>query len=128
MERRRDERVQTCVNAACRIPARPMGAKVHDASRGGLRIEVNGTRIEVGSTAIVELPALAPVSGQVVWSHGTQAGIRLSRPLVGAAAVALGVDMPAPVEPEPIAANEDRNAGTRLQHWFSRLLKRPFRA
>jgi hypothetical protein len=72
-----------------------MQARVHDASRDGLRIEIRGSLIEVGSTAVVELPKMSGMTGQVVWSRGSQVGIRLSRPLTSAAAIALVIEDPA---------------------------------
>jgi hypothetical protein len=102
------------------MPARPQRAIVHDVSRHGCRIEVPGGPIELGGTAQIEVPGTANISGQVVWTKGRVAGVRFERALGGAAAVALGLEQPAPVEAAP-EIDFAEPAGGILRHWFRRL-------
>jgi hypothetical protein len=95
---------------------------MHDLSHGGCRLELPEGNIELGGTALIDLPGAGQVSGTVVWIRGHQAGVRFSRPLRGAAAVTLGLDEP---EPEPVAAEPEpageTNLGGILRHWIRRL-------
>ena len=74
MERRFDERIETHVQLTCRVPARPCRAIMHDLSRVGCRLEVTGSTVELGATAMIDLPGAAAVAGRVVWIRGNQAG------------------------------------------------------
>jgi hypothetical protein len=102
------------------MPARPQPATIRDISHHGCRIDVPGAPIEVGGTALLEVPGLAKVAGQVVWVHGRTAGVRFERALGSSAAVALGLEQAKPVEimPDPVA--RDASGGI-LRHWFRRL-------
>ena len=119
-ERRTSRRATIEVNLTCRMPARPQPATIRDNSHQGCRIDVPGAPIEVGGTALLEVPGVAKVSGQVVWTHGRTAGVRFERALNSSAAVALGLEQPKPVEvlPDPVARDA---AGGILRHWFRRL-------
>ena len=75
MERRFDERIETHVQLTCRVPARPCRAIMHDLSRVGCRLEVTGSTVELGATAMIDLPGAAAVAGRVVCPGGS-AGIR----------------------------------------------------
>jgi hypothetical protein len=119
-ERRIAERATIEVSLTCRMPARPQPATIRDISHHGCRIDVPGAPIEVGGTALLEVPGLAKVSGQVVWTHGRTAGVRFDRALASSAAVALGLEEPKPVEVVPEYVIEDRSQGI-LRHWFRRL-------
>ena len=101
------------------MPARPQPATIRDISHHGCRIDVPGAPIEVGGTALLEVPGLAKVSGQIVWTHGRTAGVRFERALGSSAAIALGLEEPKAVEIviEPV---RDPAAGL-LRHWFRRL-------
>ena len=123
MERRFDERIETHVQLTCRVPARPCRAIMHDLSRVGCRLEVTGSTVELGATAMIDLPGAAAVAGRVVWIRGNQAGIQFSRSLSKAASIALGLD-----EPEPEQAVSERADIARipsregfLPHWMRRL-------
>lgn len=102
------------------MPARPQRAIMHDISRHGCRIEVPGAPIELGGTALIELPGLANVSGQVVWTKGRIAGVRFERVLGSSAAVALGLEQPKPPEVAPEIDFAEPSGGI-LRHWFRRL-------
>jgi len=122
MERRRDERTETNVLLTCRVPARPCRAVMHDLSHTGCRIELPDANVELGGTALLDLPAAGQVAGTVVWVRGRVAGIKFLRRLGGSAAVALGLDAP----PEPAAAKREElfvepNLRGMLRHWIRRL-------
>ena len=126
MERRLEERIETNVLLTCRVPARPCRAIMHDLSHAGCRLELPDGNIELGGTALIDLPGVSQVTGRVVWIRGNQAGIQFHRRLAGAAAVALGLEEP---EPEPVEAEssepaEDANLGGMLRHWIRRLTDR----
>lgn len=92
VERRRDERTETNVLLTCRVPARPCRAVMHDLSHTGCRIELPEGNVELGGTALIDLPAAGQVAGRVVWVRGRVAGIKFLRRLTTAAAVALGLE------------------------------------
>ena len=121
-ERRREERTETNVHLNARMPARPSHAIVHDLSHDGCRIELGHANIEIGGTALLDLPGASRYPGTVVWVRGNQAGIQFARTLRGRPAVVLGLDE---LEPEP--DNEERADpyGTEkvglLRHWMRRL-------
>ena len=119
-ERRSAERATIEVSLTCRMPARPQPATIRDISLHGCRIDVPGAPIEVGGTALLEVPGVAKVSGQVVWTHGRTAGVRFERALGSATAIALGLEQPKPVEVVIEYVMEDRSQGI-LRHWFRRL-------
>ena len=124
MERRRDERIETQIHLTCRVPASPCRAFMHDLSHTGCRIEFQDARIELGGTALIDLPGAAQVEGRIVWIRGFTAGIRFHRRLGKAASVALGLDE---AEPEPVAEPEaggETNLGGLLRHWIRRLTGR----
>ena len=70
MERRFDERIETHVQLTCRVPARPCRAIMHDLSRVGCRLEVTGSTVELGATAMIDLPGAAAVAGRGVGRRG----------------------------------------------------------
>ena len=122
MERRLDERIETNVQLTCRVPARPCRAVMHDVSRVGCRIEVAGAAVELGATALIDLPG-AQVAGRVVWLRGNVAGIQFNRRLGKAASIALGLEEPQPEE--AVSGHADiANIPSResfLKHWMRRL-------
>ena len=122
MERRGTDRTPINVRLTCRMPASPRAAIVQDISREGCRLEVPGGPIERGATALLELPGALSVSGQIVWVDGRTAGIRFQRALGQRAAVALGLEQPAP-PPPPLEYKSERSGGL-LSHWFRRLTGR----
>ena len=121
MERRREERTETNVHLSARMPARPTHAIIHDLSHEGCRIELGHANIEVGGTALLDLPHAPRWPGQVVWVRGNQAGVQFARRLRGAPAVALGLDEPEPEAQEPEQPLQEQNFGGMLRHWIRRL-------
>lgn len=119
-ERRSAERLTIDVSLTCRIPARPQPATIRDLSYQGCRIDVPGAPIELGGTALIELPGAGSVTGSVVWTHGRTAGVRFDRALSSKAAVALGLEQPKPVEIVPEVDYTPPSSGI-LRHWFRRL-------
>ena len=119
-ERRSADRTVIEVSLTCRIPARPMRAVIRDVSRHGCRIEVPGAPIELGGTALLELPGAGKIAGSIVWTHGKVAGVRFDRALGGSAAVALGLEQAKPAEAAPVIEYPQQPAGI-LRHWFRRL-------
>ena len=127
MERRHEERIETNVLLTCRVPARPVRAVMRDLSHTGCRLELPDAHVELGGTALVDLPGAGRVAGRVAWVRGRHCGIEFERPVRGAAAVALGLDAPDP-EPamaEPLQANEGPSLPGLLRHWIRRLTGRP---
>ena len=120
VERRTAERTTIDVNLTCRMPARPQRATVRDVSHQGCKIEVPGSPIELGGTALLELPGMTNVSGQIVWTNGRTAGIRFDRSLGSSASVALGQEQAKPVEVMVEIEYPQPGAGI-LRHWFRRL-------
>jgi hypothetical protein len=125
IERRLDERIETNVQLTCRVPARPCRAIMHDLSRVGCRIEVTGAALELGATALIDLPG-TQVAGRIVWLRGNVAGIQFDRSLSKAASIALGLEEP---EPEKVVSGhaEMANIPSRegfLKHWMRRLTGR----
>ena len=121
MERRAEQRVPINLSLTCRIPASPCRATIHDISRHGCKLEVPGAPIELGGTALMELPGSARVTGRVVWIEGKTAGVHFERALGKATAIALGLEQPEPEEPAPDVTPRDRNRNGVLRHWFRRL-------
>jgi hypothetical protein len=124
MERRVAERIEIAVHLICRIPARPYPATVLDASRDGCRVDFRDAPVEVGGTAVLEIPGAPRVDGQIVWARGSLAGIRFNQRLAGVASAALGLEPP---EASPDASQEDQperapTLGGILRHWMRRLL------
>jgi hypothetical protein len=107
------------LSLTCRIPASPCRGTVHDISRHGCKLEVIGKPIELGGTALIDLPGAAGVEGRVVWTHGKTAGIRFERSLAKAAAIAVGLEQAEP-EAAPVVFAE-RNRDGLLRHWFRQL-------
>jgi hypothetical protein len=92
---------------------------VHDISYHGCKLEVLGKPIELGGTALIDLPGAANVAGQIVWIHGKTAGIRFERSLAKAAAIAVGLEQAEPeAAPQPMV---ERNREGLLRHWFRQL-------
>jgi hypothetical protein len=122
MERRLAERTETNVLLTCRVPARPCRATMLDVSHLGCSLEMPDANIELGGTALLDLPGAGEISGLVVWVRGKRAGVRFHRRLTGKAAVVLGLEEPEP-EPaaEPLAAAGDSNLREMLRHWIRRL-------
>jgi hypothetical protein len=119
VERRAAERIPVNLNLTCRIPASPCRGTIHDISHLGCKLEVPGKPIELGGTALMELPGAANVTGRVVWIHGKTAGIRFERSLGKAAAIAVGLEQPEPVDNRPLPIEKNRDG--LLRHWFRRL-------
>lgn len=119
MERRAEDRIPISLSLTCRIPASPCRATIHDISHRGCKLEVPGKPVELGGTALMELPGSARVTGRVVWIKGRTAGIRFERSLNRAAAIAVGLEQPEPVEAKPQMVYENRDG--LLRHWFRRL-------
>jgi hypothetical protein len=119
-ERRSAERASIDVRLTCRMPARPQAATVCDVSHYGCKIEVPGAPMELGGTALLEVPGVARVSGQIVWTHGKSAGVRFEQALSSSAAVALGLEQPEPVEIAPEIEVAETSGGL-FRHWFRRL-------
>jgi PilZ domain-containing protein len=121
VERRAVERIPISLNLTCRIPASPCRAIIHDISHRGCKVELPGGPVELGGTALMELPTAARVMGRVVWVKGRTAGIRFERSLDKATAIALGLEEAEPAEPvrEPAIAYD--NGKGLLHHWFRRL-------
>ena len=124
MERRREERIETDVHLTCRVPARPCRATMHDLSHTGCRLEFREASIELGGTALIDLPGAGQVAGRIVWIRGNRAGIQFLRRLGKTAAIALGLEQPEP-EPQPDPdADNGSNFGGLLRHWIRRLTGR----
>ena len=122
MERRRDERNVTNVLLTCRVPARPCRAIMHDLSHTGCRLELPDANVELGGTALLDLPAAGQVAGRVVWVRSGVAGIEFLRRLSGEASIALGLDEPPPpAPPEPEEPVYEPNLRGMLRHWMRRL-------
>lgn len=121
-ERRSLDRMAIDVSLTCRMPARPQPATIRDISHHGCKIEVPGAPMELGGTALLELPGAMKIKGQIVWTRGKTAGIRFERSLGSSAAVALGLEEAKPLEvafePAPQAP------GGILRHWFRALTRR----
>jgi hypothetical protein len=102
------------------MPAAPQPATIRDISHDGCRIEVPRGTIELGGTAVIEVPGVGSVAGSIVWTQGRVAGVRFERSLASPAAIAFGLEQPKPVEvlPDPVPRDE---SGGILTHWFRRL-------
>ena len=111
MERRVKDRTETSVQLTCRAPARPCRAIMHDVSHTGCRLEVPEGNLELGGTALIDLPGAVQVTGRVMWVRGNQAGIRFDRPLRGPAAMALGLPETETVAAEPLGREGTRRRG-----------------
>ena len=122
MERRREERTGTNVLLTCRVPARPCRAVMHDVSHTCCRIELPEGNVELGGTALIDLPAAGQVAGRVVWVRGRVAGIKFLRRLSTPMAVALGLEEPPEPAPEPEPIVEPNLRGL-LRHWMRRLTR-----
>ena len=121
MERRLDERIETDVHLTCRVPARPCRAMMHDLSHTGCRLEFRDASVELGATALIDLPG-AQVAGRIVWIRGAVAGIQFDRRLGKAVSVALGLEDPEPVVEEETPS--ESKVGGLLRHWMRRLANR----
>jgi hypothetical protein len=126
MERRIEDRTETNVHLTCRVPARPCRATMQDLSHTGCRLEFRDAILELGGTALIDLPGGSQVAGRIVWIRGNLAGIQFHRRLGRAVSIALGLDEPES-EPEPVATTEPDAAlsgGGILRHWFRKLTSR----
>lgn len=126
MERRLEERRQTDVRLSCRIPASPLTAIMHDLSHHGCQIEVRSTNIELGGTALIDLPGAPRFRGRVMWKNGRLAGIRFERRLAGAVAVGMGLEIAEQpsVWAEPVEGGDHVGLPRLLRHWIRRLTSR----
>lgn len=88
-----------------------------DVSRSGCRIALGAETAPLGGTISVDLAPGISAQGQIVWSTRNEAGVRFSRQLSPAAAVALELEEALPPEPEP-AHSLDKSADGLLSHWF----------
>ena len=98
MDRRAADRRPLNFSLTCRTPACPRPAIVRDISYTGCKLEVPSAPLELGGTALLEVPGASQVSGHVVWAAGKMGGIHFDRPLGTPAAIAFGLEE----EPEPI--------------------------
>jgi hypothetical protein len=109
------------MNVTCRMPASPRPAIVRDISYSGCKLEVPGAAVELGGTALLEVPGTKSVSGRVVWAAGKMGGVQFERPLGTPAAIVFGLEE-APVEEAPVPVAEFQpQRGRGLSHWFRRL-------
>src|SRR5512146_1712641 len=100
MERRIAQRKQVSLNLTCRTSAIPRAATLRDISETGCRLEQPGAKMELGGTALLEVPGLGRVEGHIVWNHGNIAGIHFERPLSREVAIALGLLEPDREQPQ----------------------------
>ena len=56
MERRAAERTEVTLNMTCRMPAFPRRVTIHDVSESGCKLELRGAPLELGGTALLEVP------------------------------------------------------------------------
>jgi hypothetical protein len=119
MERRFDTRIETNVQLGCRLPALPQRGALVDVSHYGCRMAVGTANAELGTTALIDLPGAPAFKGTVVWTNGTQVGIRFHRRLPGPPAVAFGLEQPK-AKPAPEVVQEYQAQGL-LSHWVRRL-------
>jgi hypothetical protein len=105
------------------MPAFPRPVTIHDISENGCRLELRGAPLELGGTALLEVPGLPKIAGRIVWSHGNLAGVQFERTLSRHAARALGLDVPDP-EPAVEESIEPAKPEGLLRHWFRRLSRR----
>lgn len=126
-ERRDHERVGCDRPAVCRAPATPSPARLVDVSHSGCRFRTfDAAAIPAGATVHLDLEPGRRVTGQVMWSGPSTAGLRFSRALPPGVSVLLGLES-APVEAvEPAAAPEAApvNRLLPIAHWLRRLLGR----
>ena len=125
-ERRQEERIETNVLLTCRVPARPVRAMMRDLSHTGCRLELADTHVELGGTALVDLPGAGRVAGRVMWVRGRHCGIEFDRALRGPMAVAFGLEEPEPepVAAEPLETDDGPSLPGLLRHWIRRLTGR----
>jgi hypothetical protein len=102
------------------MPASPRAAIVRDISYSGCKLEVPGAPMELGGTALLEVPGAHDVSGRVVWATGKVGGVEFERPLGKPAAIILGLEEPEPEAPPPPIEYAPQPGGV-LSHWFRRL-------
>ena len=123
VERRAAERLQVTLNMTCRMPAFPRRVTIHDISESGCKLELRGAPLELGGTAMLEVPGCpSKIAGRIVWNQGNVAGVEFERPLSKSAAVAFGLAQP---EPEPVTVEivPEKPRGL-LHHWFRQLTRR----
>ena len=94
MERRATRRSEINVTLSCRAPARPCRAVLNDVSHVGCCLRIFGSHVELGATALIDLPSASQWAGRVVWADGDTVGIRFDWPLRTTTATALGLDEP----------------------------------
>lgn len=120
LDRRTGERVELDVRLSARVPASPVAARILDLSHVGCRVALSNLHLEPGATITLEIANGDRVSGEVVWSRASEAGVRFHRRLKSGTAVTLGIEQApepvAPIEPEPQQAE-----GGLISHWYRRL-------
>jgi hypothetical protein len=95
---------------------------MYDLSHTGCRLEMPDASVEMGGTALLDLPGAGRATGLVVWTRGNVAGIEFHKRLGGTKAIALGLEEP----PEPVAPKQEElfvepNLRGILRHWIRRL-------
>lgn len=120
LERRAGDRIEMDVKLACRVPASPVPARILDLSHFGCRVGFHDLHLELGGTVTLEIANGDRVAGEVVWSQGSQAGIRFHRRLRSGTAIMLGIEQASEREPE-IAPEYPQSSGGLISHWYRRL-------
>ncbi len=120
LERRAGDRFEMDVTLTCRVPASPVPAKILDLSHEGCRIGFRNLHLELGGSITLELANGDRVAGEIVWSHGSVAGVRFHRRLRSSTAIFLGIEQPSAVEPEVVPSHSAPSDGL-ISHWYRRL-------
>ena len=121
MDKRRTQRMTIDLPTVCRMPATPRAVRVSDVSQGGCRIDLRGGHVAPGHSIAIDLPATAGHPGEVVWTDGTSAGVRFSRPVRSATAQALGIEDALEIERIEVAKREPPRSPGGFRHWYRRL-------
>lgn len=120
IERRAGDRFETDVTLTCRVPASPVPARILDLSHTGCKVGFRNLHLEIGGSITLELANGDRIAGEIVWSHGSVAGVRFHRRLRSSAAIFLGIEEPAAPVAEVDLENAQPAKGV-LSHWYRRL-------